>query len=50
MWEPRIRVVHVEAEPDPEAHHRLLIRITYEIKATHDQRSLVYPFYIIPEE
>ena len=50
MWEPRVIVRRVEAGPDPEAHNRLLINIEYEIKATHDQRSLVYPFYIIPEE
>src|SRR5437867_3677717 len=26
----------------------LLIEIQYKVKATHDQRSLVYPFYLIP--
>ncbi len=50
MWEPRIRVVSVEARPDSEAAERLLIVIEYEIKATHDTRSLVHPFYHIPEE
>ena len=29
---------------------RLLVEIHYRIKATHDRRSLVYPFYLIPEE
>ena len=29
---------------------RLLIDIIYEVKATNDRRSLVYPFYLIPEE
>ncbi len=28
----------------------LLIEIQYKVKTTHDQRSLVYPFYLIPEE
>lgn len=50
MWEPRITVMHVRVRPDPNADHTLLIEIQYEIKATHDQRSLVYPFYLIPEE
>jgi phage baseplate assembly protein W len=62
MWEPRIRVVEVNVqsageqngdaitrESDEQA-GRLFIEIKYEIKATHDQRSLVYPFYLIPEE
>ncbi|HET8905632.1 MAG TPA: GPW/gp25 family protein [Ktedonobacterales bacterium] len=50
MWEPRIRVSEVNARPDPENLGRLLIDITYEVKATHDSRSLVFPFYRIPGE
>src|SRR5213082_2630813 len=50
MWEPRIRVVNVTAEPDPDEPARLLIWITYEILATYDQRTLVFPFYRIPGE
>ena len=50
MWEPRITVTQVDVGPDPEDTSRLLIHITYKVKATHDQRSLVYPFYLIPEE
>jgi phage baseplate assembly protein W len=49
MWEPRITVVSVDARPDPKEDHRLLIEITYEVKATHDRRSLVHPFYLIAE-
>jgi len=50
MWEPRIHVKEVNARPDPENQGRLLIDISYEVKATHDSRSLVFPFYRIPEE
>src|SRR5438309_7522006 len=50
MWEPRIRVQEVMARPDPDHAERLLIDIRYEIKATHDSRSLVFPFYRIPGE
>lgn len=50
MWEPRIRVEQVSVRPDPDDTSRLLIEIDYQIKSTHDQRSLVYPFYLIPEE
>ena len=50
MWEPRIQVRRVNAVPDPENNGRLLITIHYEIKATHDERSLVFPFYRIPGE
>jgi phage baseplate assembly protein W len=50
MWEPRVNVVQVETRPDPDNPTRLLIEIEYEVKATHDRRSLVHPFYLIPEE
>jgi phage baseplate assembly protein W len=50
MWEPRIDVLDVRVAPDPNALERMLITIDYEIKATHDSRSLVFPFYQIPGE
>jgi phage baseplate assembly protein W len=50
MWEPRIEVQDVNARPDPEDNGRLLIDITYQIKATYDRRTLVFPFYRIPDE
>jgi phage baseplate assembly protein W len=49
-WEPRTEVMEVEVNVDPDHDSRLLIHIRYRIKATHDERSLVYPFYLIPEE
>lgn len=66
MWEPRITVDQVTAQPAHVAHESdwlggqrrdkivreatLLIKIDYTIKATNDERSLVYPFYLIPGE
>jgi phage baseplate assembly protein W len=50
MWEPRINVLDVTTYPDPQQDNRLIIEIQYEIKATHDKRSLIFPFYLIPEE
>lgn len=50
MWEPRVRTLQVDVRPDPEDPACLLIQVEYEVKATHDRRSLVYPFYLIPEE
>jgi phage baseplate assembly protein W len=46
MWEPRIQVQQVEVRQDTQDRNVLLIQITYELKATHDRRSLVYPFYL----
>lgn len=50
MWEPRVTVVEVDARPDPDNAASLVITIQYEVKATHDRRSLVHPFYLLPEE
>ncbi|MEZ4643477.1 MAG: GPW/gp25 family protein [Chloroflexota bacterium] len=50
MWEPRIKVEAVMVRPDPNQANQLLITIKYQVKATHDRRSLVHPFYLIPEE
>ena len=50
MWEPRVRIVSVDVGPDPNEASMLLIQVEYQVKATHDKRSLVYPFYLIPEE
>jgi phage baseplate assembly protein W len=50
MWEPRIRVTEVTADTDAGEPSRLLITIHYEILATYDQRTLVFPFYRIPGE
>ena len=45
-WEPRIEVVNVDAAPDPSDASRLLVDILYKVKATSDERTLVYPFYL----
>lgn len=50
FWEPRIEVLEVNTQPDPEHTERMDIQVHYEVKATHDRRSLVFPFYRIPGE
>jgi phage baseplate assembly protein W len=50
FWEPRIELTDVEVNTDVEDPSALLVEIKYEIKTTHDQRSIVYPFYIMGEE
>ncbi|HEU4323608.1 MAG TPA: GPW/gp25 family protein [Roseiflexaceae bacterium] len=49
-WEPRIAVGEVYVDPDPDQPTCLLITVLYEIRATHDERALIYPFYTIPDE
>ncbi|MCB0108932.1 MAG: GPW/gp25 family protein [Caldilineaceae bacterium] len=51
MWEPRITILNILVEAGTGDHDgALLIAMHYEIKSTRDKRSLVYPFYLIPEE
>jgi hypothetical protein len=50
MWEPRIDVEAVRSLPDPDDPAVMQVEVEYMIKATHDARSLVFPFYLIPGE
>lgn len=49
MWEPRIVVQSVRATRAGDEGNGMLVHIDYEIKDTHDPRSIVYPFYIADE-
>ena len=49
-WEPRIAVLDVLVEEDPDQPGCMLIYVEYRIRATYDERALVYPFYSIPGE
>ena len=50
MWEPRIEVKGVNVVFDDSNPGALLAEIEYSIKATHDTRSIVYPFFIEDEQ
>ena len=49
IWEPRIDVLQVTVVTDDSGGSALLAKIEYQIKATHDVRSIVYPFFIEDE-
>jgi uncharacterized protein len=49
LWEPRIEVQGVLVTADSANDGALIAEIEYIIKATHDSRNLVYPFFIEPE-
>ena len=50
QWEARVELENVSARVDPDDASRVLIDVSYKIKATNDRRNLVYPFYVIPKE
>ena len=45
-FEPRIDVLDISTETDPEVQNLLLIRINYRVRANNARGNLVYPFYI----
>jgi len=49
-WEPRIELREVDVITDPARDGVLLVEIKYLVKDTHDERSIVYPFYLSGEE
>ncbi len=48
-WEPRIDLQQVNVVADRARDGVLLCTLEYTIKATHDRRSIVYPFFILDE-
>jgi phage baseplate assembly protein W len=50
MWEPRIDLVFIHVGPNQDQDNRLDIEIRYQVRATKDARTLVYPFYLVNAE
>jgi len=50
MWEPRIEVLGVDVFMDDSFDGAIYVEIRYFIKPTHDERSIVYPFFLVGEE
>lgn len=45
-WEPRIRVLDIKVEVNPQRPSTALIHIEYKVRASNTKSNLVYPFYI----
>ena len=45
-WEPRIDVLDVRVETEPETRNYLVIRIDYRVRANNAAFNLVYPFFL----
>ena len=48
-WGPRINLEKGGGTPGAYDRGELFIQIEYKIKDQHDPRSLVYPYYLLPE-
>jgi phage baseplate assembly protein W len=42
-WEPRVSIVDIDADVDPEIDSQLNITLTYRVRATLSAETLVYP-------
>lgn len=49
-WEPRITVKDVKISSERIYDGTLVVEIDYVIKTTHDERSIVYPFFLMGGE
>jgi phage baseplate assembly protein W len=49
-WEPRIEVMGVDVYIDAGQDGAIIVEVNYLVKETHDQRSIVYPFFLAGEE
>ena len=47
-WEPRINITEITVTPGGGALGQLLVEVKYEVKANREERSLVFPFYLMP--
>ena len=50
LWEPRISVTEVQVTTDESERNRLLIEVSYQVRATNTFYNLVYPFYLLEGE
>jgi uncharacterized protein len=50
MWEPRIDVEDVRVGCEASDIGAFYIDILYRIRGDNDERNLVFPFYVIPDE
>jgi uncharacterized protein len=48
-WEPRVEVKGVAVATDAGHDGALLLEIKYRVRDTHNERSIVYPFYLSGE-
>lgn len=49
-WEPRIDVQWISILADKVQDGAVVVEVNYLVKATHDERSIVYPFFLVGEE
>ena len=49
-WEPRIDVIDLSVDLDPDERACIWISITWSLRDANDPRNLVFPFYVIPGE
>ena len=45
-WEPRIKVLEVEASPAGPQEEAIILTVSYRVRATDNRFNLVYPFYL----
>jgi hypothetical protein len=47
LWEPRIKVINVQASTEKVDEGKIIISVDYLVRSTNNQFNLVYPFYLM---
>ena len=50
MWEPRIEILAVKVFTEDDLDGAIFAEVEYIVSATHNQRSIVYPFFLVGQE
>jgi uncharacterized protein len=50
FWEPRINVTNIDITLGSGSDGAVYVEIQFQIKETHDTRSIIYPFFLTGEE
>lgn len=46
MWEPRIAIIDIVCNQDPQNVSKLIVHIDYKVLSTNNRFNFVYPFFI----
>lgn len=47
LYEPRIKLLGIDINPDPADHSKLFVHVSYSIRTNNSRRNFVFPFYIL---
>jgi phage baseplate assembly protein W len=50
VWEPRVKAIEVRCDVDSSEPNKVLVHVSYTVRASNNHHNKVYPFYLRREE